>query len=206
MAGLRHTYICKGAFRKGVADEELAKLEAERERKRELEDREDELLDASSRRQRSVSSHSVSTISTDASRDSRSPPPRRRITAQTPLAIAVIAEARHLRDDKGVQYHATAGPLRMRMLREVIEIDTGSPLLMLVEMTSRPLGNGMTRGQRDVMADGGVIQTRDQGRHSEMTGHIEGEMMTTNHVADAVVAVIKDKGGCLLERRPESEA
>lgn len=94
----------------------------------------------------------------------------------------------------------------MRMLREVIEIDTGSPLLMLVEMTSRPLGNGMTRGQRDVMADGGVIQTRDQGRRSEMTGHIEGEMMTTNHVADAVVAVIKDKGGCLLERRPESEA
>ncbi|UKZ91973.1 uncharacterized protein TrAFT101_006940 [Trichoderma asperellum] len=126
------------------------------------------------------------------------------VTAQTPLAIAVIAEARHLRDDKGVQYHAIADPLRVRILREVIEIDTGSPL-MLGEMTSRPLGNGTTQGQRDAMADGGVIQTRDQGRHSEMTGRIEGEMMTTNRVADAVVAVIKDKGGCLLEKRPESE-
>ncbi|KAL7896522.1 zinc knuckle domain-containing protein [Trichoderma sp. SZMC 28014] len=64
--------------KKGVADEELAKLEAERERKREREDREDELLDTGSRRQRSISSQSVSTISTDASRDSRSPPPKRR--------------------------------------------------------------------------------------------------------------------------------
>lgn len=126
------------------------------------------------------------------------------VTAQTPLAIAVIVEARHLRDDKGVQCRARAGPLRVRVLRGVIEIDTGSPL-MLVEMTSRPLGNAMTRGQRDAMADGGVIQTHDRGHHSEMTGHIEGEMMTTNRVADAVVVVIKDKGGCLLEKRPESE-
>ncbi|EGR47852.1 uncharacterized protein TRIREDRAFT_108635 [Trichoderma reesei QM6a] len=70
--------------KKGVADEELAKLEAERERKRKLEEREDELSDAGSRRQRSVSSHSVSTISTGASRDSRSPSPRRRTRSPTP--------------------------------------------------------------------------------------------------------------------------
>ncbi|KAL6907047.1 zinc knuckle domain-containing protein [Trichoderma evansii] len=72
--------------KKGVADEELAKLEAERERKRELEDREDELLDASSRRQRSVSSHSVSTISTNASRDSRSRSPLPRRRSRSPAA------------------------------------------------------------------------------------------------------------------------
>ncbi|KAL7937066.1 zinc knuckle domain-containing protein [Trichoderma chlorosporum] len=70
--------------KKGVADEELAKIEAERERKRELEERDDELLDAGSRRRRSVSSHSVSTISTDASRESRSPPPRQRTRSPTP--------------------------------------------------------------------------------------------------------------------------
>ncbi|TFB04235.1 hypothetical protein CCMA1212_003828 [Trichoderma ghanense] len=70
--------------KKGVADEELARLEAERERKRKLEEREDELSDVGSRRRRSVSSHSVSTISTDASRDSRSPSPRRRTRSPTP--------------------------------------------------------------------------------------------------------------------------
>ncbi|KAL7824001.1 zinc knuckle domain-containing protein [Trichoderma gracile] len=70
--------------KKGVADEELAKLEAERERKRKLGERDDELSDAGSRRRRSVSSHSVSTISTGASRDSRSPSPRRRTRSPTP--------------------------------------------------------------------------------------------------------------------------
>lgn len=126
------------------------------------------------------------------------------VTAQTPLVIAVTAEAHRLHGDKGVLYHAIADPLRVRIPREVIEIDTGSPL-MLGEMTSRPLGNDMIRGQGDAMANGGVIQTRGRGHHSEMTGHIEGEMMTTNPVADVVVVVGKDKGGCLPETRPESE-
>lgn len=67
-------------YRKGVADEELAKKEAERARKRELEkDDEDEdepnSREPLSKRQRSESVNSVSTIST---RSSKSPPPRRR--------------------------------------------------------------------------------------------------------------------------------
>ncbi|ROW13300.1 hypothetical protein VPNG_05488 [Cytospora leucostoma] len=61
--------------KKGVADEELAKKEAERARKRELDDDD---VPASrgpgSKRQRSSSVDSVSTIST---RSSKSPPPRR---------------------------------------------------------------------------------------------------------------------------------
>lgn len=126
------------------------------------------------------------------------------VTAQTPPVIAVTAEAPHLHDDKGVQYHAIADPLRARVLQKVIGIDTGSPL-MLEEMTSRPLANGMIRGLEDVMANGGVIQTRDPGHRSEMTGHIDGEMMTTDRVADVVAVVIRDKGECLLETRPESE-
>ncbi|KAM0450166.1 hypothetical protein ACHAO4_007050 [Trichoderma viride] len=126
------------------------------------------------------------------------------VTAQTPAVIAVTAEARHLHDDKGVQYHAIDDPLRAKVLQKMIGIDTGSPL-MLEEMTSRPLANGMIRGLGDVMASSGVIQIRDPGHRSEMTGHIEGEMMITDRVADVVAVVIRDKGECLLETRPESE-
>ncbi|KAK1246641.1 hypothetical protein MKX08_000443 [Trichoderma sp. CBMAI-0020] len=126
------------------------------------------------------------------------------VTAQTPPVIAVTAEAHHLHDDKGVQYHAIADPLRARVLQKVTGIDTGSPL-MLEEMASRPLANGMIRALRDVMADGGVVQTRDPGHRSEMTGHIEGGMMTTDRVADVVAVVTKDKGEYLLETRLESE-
>ena len=63
--------------RKGVADEELAKKEAERARKRELEKDDDEPASKEplTKRQRSASVDSVSTFST---RSSGSPPPRRR--------------------------------------------------------------------------------------------------------------------------------
>lgn len=71
--------------KQGVADEQLAKAEAERARKREREERDDELIESAAKRPRSVSSHSVSTISTGASRSPspareriRSPPPARR--------------------------------------------------------------------------------------------------------------------------------
>ncbi|PNP43924.1 hypothetical protein TGAMA5MH_04208 [Trichoderma gamsii] len=126
------------------------------------------------------------------------------VTAQTPPVIAVTAEVRHLHDGKGVQSRAIVDPLRVRVLRRAIGIDPGSPLV-LEEMMSRPLGNGMIKGLGDVMANGGVIQTRDRGHRSEMTGHIEGEMMTTDRVADVVAVVIRDTGECLPETRPESE-
>ncbi|KXH39872.1 hypothetical protein CSIM01_06589 [Colletotrichum simmondsii] len=62
--------------KKGIADEELAKKEAERARKRELDERDDELIrQTESKRRRSESVDSVSTISTNRS---VSPPPRRR--------------------------------------------------------------------------------------------------------------------------------
>ncbi|KAK1717067.1 hypothetical protein BDP67DRAFT_382774, partial [Colletotrichum lupini] len=61
--------------KKGIADEELAKKEAERARKRELDERDDELIrQTESKRRRSESVDSVSTISTNRS---VSPPPRR---------------------------------------------------------------------------------------------------------------------------------
>ncbi|TPX13287.1 uncharacterized protein E0L32_006260 [Thyridium curvatum] len=63
--------------KKGVADAELAKKEAERARKRELEGGDDGKLP--SKRQRSASFDSVSSIST---RSSRSPPPARRTADQ----------------------------------------------------------------------------------------------------------------------------
>ncbi|KAG5979496.1 hypothetical protein E4U55_005102 [Claviceps digitariae] len=61
--------------KKGVADEILAKQEAERTRLRELEERDDYLVAPSPKRRRSVSFDSVSTISSAASRHSRSPRP-----------------------------------------------------------------------------------------------------------------------------------
>ncbi|POS76112.1 hypothetical protein DHEL01_v205491 [Diaporthe helianthi] len=62
--------------KKGVADEELAKKEAERARKRELDDDDGPSgREPISKRQRSSSVDSVSSIST---RSSKSPPPRRR--------------------------------------------------------------------------------------------------------------------------------
>ncbi|KAJ0107149.1 hypothetical protein J7T55_014679 [Diaporthe amygdali] len=62
--------------KKGVADEELARKEAERARKRELdEDNEPRGREHESKRQRSSSVDSVSSIST---RSSKSPPPRAR--------------------------------------------------------------------------------------------------------------------------------
>ncbi|KAG5939781.1 hypothetical protein E4U53_007731 [Claviceps sorghi] len=61
--------------KKGVADEILAKKEAERTRLRELEERDDDIVAPSPKRRRSVSSESVSTISSAASSRSRSPRP-----------------------------------------------------------------------------------------------------------------------------------
>ncbi|KAK1850912.1 hypothetical protein CCHR01_06479 [Colletotrichum chrysophilum] len=69
-------------YRKGVADEELAKKEAERARKRELEERDEELIrQTEAKRQRSESVDSVSTISTNRS---ASPPPKRRSPSPAP--------------------------------------------------------------------------------------------------------------------------
>ncbi|TDZ13294.1 hypothetical protein C8035_v006652 [Colletotrichum spinosum] len=68
--------------KKGIADEELAKKEAERARKRELEERDDELIrQTESKRRRSASVDSVSTISTNRS---VSPPPCRRSPSPVP--------------------------------------------------------------------------------------------------------------------------
>lgn len=85
--------------KQGVADEQLAKLEAERARKKELESRDDDHDDNSDRakapqRRRSMSYDSVSTVSTRDSpgpvraRDSRSPSPARRDVARSSLSPA----------------------------------------------------------------------------------------------------------------------
>ncbi|KAI0105184.1 hypothetical protein F4776DRAFT_647603 [Hypoxylon sp. NC0597] len=68
--------------KKGVADEELAKREAERARKRELE--EDDSSAESPKRRRSASYDSVSSIST---RRSVSPPPRARQSPAAPVDV-----------------------------------------------------------------------------------------------------------------------
>ncbi|RGP65348.1 hypothetical protein FLONG3_9244 [Fusarium longipes] len=72
----------------GVADAELAKVDAERARKREREERDNELIESTAKRHRSVSSHSVSTISTGAS---RSPSPEAKVEMTFEAEVAVSA-------------------------------------------------------------------------------------------------------------------
>ncbi|KAF5703578.1 hypothetical protein FMUND_12941 [Fusarium mundagurra] len=87
--------------KKGVADEELAKLEAERAREREREQRDDGLLEPNVKRHGSVSSHSVSTISTGASRSPSPVKDRARPPAQSPRSRSPYSEdsQRGRRDD-----------------------------------------------------------------------------------------------------------
>ncbi|KAF4443411.1 hypothetical protein FACUT_1335 [Fusarium acutatum] len=87
--------------KKGVADEELAKLEAERAREREREQRDDGPIEANVKRHGSVSSHSVSTISTGASRSPSPGKDRTRSPAQSPRSRSPYSDdsQRGRRDD-----------------------------------------------------------------------------------------------------------
>ncbi|KAL5623096.1 hypothetical protein FOBRF1_002346 [Fusarium oxysporum] len=76
--------------KKGVADEELAKLEAERAREREREQRDDGLIEPNIKRHRSVSSHSVSTISTTAP---RSPSPAEALVWKLGTGVPTLVAA-----------------------------------------------------------------------------------------------------------------
>lgn len=112
-------------FRKGVADGEIAKQEAERARKRELEERDEELIRSAPKRQRSVSSDSVSTISTDASADSqrrslsRSPQPRRR------RSLSPSHESDQ--DERGGRVDDSRSPSPPRRRRRSMSRDSRSP-------------------------------------------------------------------------------
>ncbi|KAL6805425.1 zinc knuckle domain-containing protein [Trichoderma sp. SZMC 28012] len=141
--------------KKGVADEELAKIETERERKRELEEREDELLDAGSRRRRSVSSHSVSTISTDASRDSRSPPPRRRTRSPTP-------DRRGHSPDLASDRSYSRSPSPPRRERRSVSRDSPSP-----SREDLPRGDRGRRGQPSHGREDDVSPPRQRQRDQE---------------------------------------
>ncbi|KAJ4863787.1 zinc knuckle domain-containing protein [Trichoderma breve] len=159
--------------KKGVADEELAKIEAERERKRELEEREDELLDAETLALRRPGEE--------------------------------LAEARHLRDESGVQYHAIAHLLRVRISREEIEVAGDSPL-MAGKTMFHPLGSAsVTRSPGDATAGGEAGQIHDRDHHSQMIGRIEGEMKTAPNVAAVAAGVVEGKEEHRPERHPESE-
>ena len=82
--------------KKGIADEELAKKEAERGRKRKLED--DGSSNASRKRSRSVSSYSsVSTISTNRSRSVSLDPAGRGLTGQSQLMSGLDLAGKRLR-------------------------------------------------------------------------------------------------------------
>lgn len=93
--------------KKGVADEELAKREAERARKREAEEREDRALRSDTRHRRSPSTDSVSTISTAASADSR----RKEEHARNRSADT-SSRSRHLEDRRSRSPQSSRSPGR----------------------------------------------------------------------------------------------
>lgn len=130
-------------------------------------------------------------------------------TALTWQVIAATAEARHLRDESGVQYHAIAHLLRVRISREEIEVAGDSPL-MAGKTMFRPLDSAsVTRSPGDVTAGGEAGQIHDRDHHSKMIGRIEGEMKTPPSaaaVAEGVVeGVVEGKEEHRPERRHESE-
>ncbi|RFU76684.1 hypothetical protein TARUN_5558 [Trichoderma arundinaceum] len=123
-------------------------------------------------------------------------------TVQTQGVITATAEARHLHDETGV--HQVDLSIA-RTPRKMIEVGRNSHLLT-EGMTLHLLDSASaTKSQDGAMADGGAGQTRDRGHHSGIIGHIEGGMITTQRVAAVAVAIMKDREGYLLERRPESE-
>ncbi|KAH6609668.1 hypothetical protein Trco_003014 [Trichoderma cornu-damae] len=184
--------------KKGVADEELAKIEAERERKRELEGRgEDWHLRTPSRPPRLMPQETLAPHRRGGELGLL-PPSGDDKTVKTRRVMAVTAEARHLHDESGVQHHAIVDPPIMKTSREAIEAGRGSPL-MTEEMMLRPLGSAsVARSRHGAMTGGEVGRPRDRGHHNETVGHIEGEMVTAHRVA----AVMKGREGY----RPESEA
>ncbi|EHK26189.1 uncharacterized protein TRIVIDRAFT_229271 [Trichoderma virens Gv29-8] len=126
-------------------------------------------------------------------------------TAPSQRVIAATAGARRLRDESGVQYRAIANHLCVRIPSKEIEIDRDSPL-MTEEMMFRPLDSAsVTKRQDGATAGDEAGQVHDRDHRSEMTDHIEGEMITAPSVTGVAAGVVKGKGEHRLERRPESE-
>lgn len=126
-------------------------------------------------------------------------------TAQSWQVIAATAKARHLRDESGVQYHAIAHLLRVRISREEIEVAGDSPL-MAGKTMFRPLDSAsVIRSPGDVTAGGEAGQLHDRDHHSKMIGHIEGETKTAPSAVAVAAGVVEGKEEHRPERRPESE-
>lgn len=111
--------------KEGIADSILAKKEAERTRQREREEREEQDLVPSPKRRRSVSPDSVSTISTAASRRSRSParslsPPPQTRSRRSPS----YDDARRTASP---ERSLSRSPLHMRHSRRSLSRDSLSP-------------------------------------------------------------------------------
>lgn len=127
------------------------------------------------------------------------------VTATSWQVIAATAEARHLRGESGVQYHAVARPLRAKISREEIEVAGDSPL-MAGKTTFHPLGSAsVTRSLGDATAGGEAGQIPDRDHHSKMIGHIEGETKTAPSVVAVAAGVVEGKEEHRPERHPESE-
>lgn len=125
-------------------------------------------------------------------------------TAQIWQVSAVTAEARHLRDESGVQYHAIARLLRVKISREEIEVAGDSPLMVGKTMFHPRRSANVTRSPGDATAGGEAGQIHDRDHHSKMIGRIEGEMKTAPSVAAVAAGVVEGVVEGKEEHRPET--
>ncbi|KAH7326050.1 zinc knuckle-domain-containing protein [Stachybotrys elegans] len=115
--------------KKGVADEELAKMEAERARKRELEERDDELLESQAKRRRSVSSDS-------GAREDGGAAEKTFLTIAILLVIATVVAPHHHAGTSvrypGIAFHPRPGVERHLTARDLpMTTGRGAPVPMM---------------------------------------------------------------------------
>lgn len=126
-------------------------------------------------------------------------------TAMIWQVMAATAEARHLRDESGVRYHAIARLLRVKIPHEEIEAVGDSPLMAGKTIFHPLCSASVTRSPGDATAGGEAGRIHDRDHHSKMIGRIEGEMKTVPSVAAVAAGVGEGKEEHRPERHPESE-
>ncbi|KAL5584951.1 hypothetical protein FOVSG1_014340 [Fusarium oxysporum f. sp. vasinfectum] len=199
--------------KKGVADEELAKLEAERAREREREQRDDGLIEPNIKRHRSVSSHSVSTISTTAPRSPSPGKDRARSPAQSPRSRSpYLDNSQRGRQDDSRSRSRSPSLNRSRSPR--VEARTGPGTLYLLSRGARQrriLGN--THRSLGVHIAFVVNVLGAQGRPNREADVMRGQIdpvldMTVRdcHLVEGLMTEDMDTEGRVLGIKHENEA
>ncbi|KAF5025215.1 hypothetical protein F66182_2681 [Fusarium sp. NRRL 66182] len=173
--------------KKGVADEELAKAETERARKREREELDDELIESTAKRPRSPSPNTIQEAAVE-------------MTVEVAVANETGAVALELSLGEDAPCLATVAP--MRTLTAVSSIDPGT-LYLLSRRAGLPDTQGDTRQNLGVQMDLGDNARLDRGRPSPEEGAMRGQ------TSPVLAMIARDRllvGGSMSKSNHGSEA